>query len=412
MRRPAADPRPIREPVACPDCGLAQRVAAGSDALCRRCGRVLERASGRNGDAALACLTGALLLWIPGVFAPALESRLLDRAIDGRMVDGAIAFWRDGFPAAATLIAFFAMGLPFLRTALLVAVLGSLRPGHPGSGGRGGWRGRAFRTAEALRVWSTPLVYLLAGGVVYGRVSAQLEIEVLAGGWCFIGATALLLIGEASLDRRRVWRAILPPPPPPAPEASLGCRGCGMVLPLSARGGRCPRCAARLRPRKPAPLRRAGAMLLAALALYPVAILLPMTRTTQPTGNVDRNILDGVVELFSRGFWYLGVIVLAASVLIPLGKIVGLGWFIWRARRPRARGLVLRTKAHRAIDGINRFSFVDPYIVALTAPIMAYPGIAEVRAGPGALPFAMVIVLTMLASRFFDTRLMWDRVER
>ena len=52
------------------------------------------------------------------------------------------------------------------------------------------------------------------------------------------------------------------------------------------------------------------------------------------------------------------------------------------------------------------------FIVALTMPIMAYPGIADVHAGPGALPFALVVVLTMLASRYFDTRLMWDAAEK
>jgi paraquat-inducible protein A len=43
---------------------------------------------------------------------------------------------------------------------------------------------------------------------------------------------------------------------------------------------------------------------------------------------------------------------------------------------------------------------------------MAYPGIADVHTGAGALPFALVVVLTMLASHCFDTRLMWDAAEK
>ncbi len=83
-----------------------------------------------------------------------------------------------------------------------------------------------------------------------------------------------------------------------------------------------------------------------------------------------------------------------------------------RVKYPRMRGLVLRTRLHRIIDEINRWSFVDPFIVAMTAPLMVYPGIADVHAGPGALPFALVVVLTMLASSYFDTRLMWDAAEK
>jgi paraquat-inducible protein A len=54
---------------------------------------------------------------------------------------------------------------------------------------------------------------------------------------------------------------------------------------------------------------------------------------------------------------------------------------------------------------------VDPFIVALNAAMMAYPGIVSVHAGPGALPFAFVVVLTMIASRTFDARLMWAAAE-
>ena len=72
---------------------------------------------------------------------------------------------------------------------------------------------------------------------------------------------------------------------------------------------------------------------------------------------------------------------------------------------------MLRTKIYRLIKEINRWSFVDPFIVALTAPLMAYPGIADVHHRSGALPFALVVVLTMLASHCFDTRLMWDAAE-
>jgi paraquat-inducible protein A len=73
---------------------------------------------------------------------------------------------------------------------------------------------------------------------------------------------------------------------------------------------------------------------------------------------------------------------------------------------------VLRTKIHRVLADINPWSFTDPFIVALTIPLLSYPGIADVNAGPGALPFALVVVLTMLASRYFDTRLMWDAAEK
>ncbi len=113
-----------------------------------------------------------------------------------------------------------------------------------------------------------------------------------------------------------------------------------------------------------------------------------MTRTMQPTGLTERTVVDGIAELFGHGFWYFGIVVLLVSVVIPIGKLAGLAWLMLRVKYPRRRGLAFRTKLHRVIHEINRWSFADPFIVAVTAPLMAYQGIADVHAGPGALPFS------------------------
>lgn len=159
-------------------------------------------------------------------------------------------------------------------------------------------------------------------------------------------------------------------------------------------------------------MRLVAALTLAGFVLYPAALLLPMTQTMQPGGLVERNIIDGMTQLFSRGFWYFGIVVFTVSIAVPASKLVVLAWLMLRVKYPRMCGLVLRTRLHRIVDEINRWSFVDPFIVAMTAPLMAYPGIANVHAGPGALPFALMVVLTMLASGYFDTRLMWDAAEQ
>ena len=100
------------------------------------------------------------------------------------------------------------------------------------------------------------------------------------------------------------------------------------------------------------------------------------------------------------------------SVGIPLIKLVVLFWLSLSVRFPHRRLLRFRTRLHRLVDEINPWSFLDPFIVALNASMLAYPGIADVRPAPGVLAFSLVVVLTMIASRLFDARLMWDAVER
>jgi paraquat-inducible protein A len=399
--------------VACPDCGAVQRIGfleGNTDALCWRCREPLERAAGRNATAALACTAAGFMLLFPGNILPLLRSDLLGASFDAHAIDGATAYWQDGWPIMAVFVVLFVVVVPFLRSAMLIAVLGSLHFGY-----RRHWEGVLFRYTEMLRLWSMPGVYVLAGIVTFSRLVAEIGAEVLTGGWCFVAAALLLLLGDMLLDRRRIWQAIRPDAPPPYGALSrhaLGCPACQLLVPADMEGQPCPRCGLTLDRRKPDSLRRTAALTAAALVLYPAGLLIPMTRAVQPGGLVQMNVLDGVGELFRHGFWYLGIVLFTVSVAIPVLKLLILGWLLLRVRYPRPRGLKLRTKIYRAIREINRWSFVDPFIVALTAPLMAYPGIADVHTGAGALPFALVVVLTMLASHCFDTRLMWDAAER
>ena len=55
---------------------------------------------------------------------------------------------------------------------------------------------------------------------------------------------------------------------------------------------------------------------------------------------------------------------------------------------------------------------VDPFVIACFVPVMQYNALIYGRAEPAATPFAMVVVMTMLATRCFDPRLMWDAAGR
>lgn len=395
--------------VACPECGAVQNISPlprRTTAECFRCGMILERTAGRSAGAALALSLAALALFFPGNMLPALRSDLLGASVEARAIDGVSAYYAAGWPVMASFVAMFVIIAPMLRAAFLAAVLGALMLGY-----RRIWQGRLFRLAQALRGWAMAHVFLAAGAVTYSRVAAQLDIELLPGGWCFIAAVMLLMAAEASLDRRRIWNALRREEALPAGVPVVSCLSCQLVLPARHEGEPCPRCARRLRMRRRSSVSRAVALTLASLFLLYPAFFLPMVVTVQPDAVVESTVMDGVRELFGRGFWYLGVIVFFVSVCIPAAKLIVLIWMALSVRFPHRAGLVLRTRLHRIVDEVNHWSFIDPFIVALNAAMLSYPGVADVRPAAGILAFSVVIVLTMIASRMFDARLMWDAVE-
>jgi paraquat-inducible protein A len=87
--------------------------------------------------------------------------------------------------------------------------------------------------------------------------------------------------------------------------------------------------------------------------------------------------------------------------------LVCLAWLLARVRFPQRDGLVRRTRAYRVLRDLVRWPMVIPFIAATATPIVDFPGIDDIIAGPGATPFFLLIALIMLAVASFEPRLMW-----
>ena len=198
-----------------------------------------------------------------------------------------------------------------------------------------------------------------------------------------------------------------------ATAAAMGlvpCRACGQ-LNRARPGARtcCARCGSELRLRKPEARARTIALLGAAYVLYLPANVLPILETGEIGGaKAADTILSGALKLRHGGWWPLAIVILIASIVIPFAKLVVLTWLVISARRGSAARLRARTRLYRLVDVIGKWSMVDIYVGALLVGLVQFEPLATVSPGPAAIAFGAVVVLTMLASRSFDPRLLWD----
>lgn len=193
----------------------------------------------------------------------------------------------------------------------------------------------------------------------------------------------------------------------------IGCHACGQVQAreAAARGRppqRCARCGATLHARNPDSIRRTWALLIAAAILYIPANLLPVLHTASLFGNEDDTIMSGVVYFWVSGDWPLAVIVFVASILVPMLKLSVLALLAWTTQRGSDWRPLERTKLYRIVERIGRWSMLDVFVVTLTVALVRFKSLAVITAGWGALAFACVVVLTMMAALQFDPRLIWD----
>jgi paraquat-inducible protein A len=191
----------------------------------------------------------------------------------------------------------------------------------------------------------------------------------------------------------------------------LTCHVCGQLSRAlsGAIDVHCQRCGSRLHGRKPQSLQRTLALLVAGAILYVPANVLPIMHTSTMIYDEDDTIMSGVVALWSGGSWPLALLVFFVSILVPTLKLLTLSLLLISTHRGWHWRLHERAALFRLIEFIGRWSMLDVFVVALLVALVQLHGVAAIHAGPGALAFASVVVLTMYATQAFDPRLMWDR---
>lgn len=189
------------------------------------------------------------------------------------------------------------------------------------------------------------------------------------------------------------------------------CLCCDMTVDISDGRVRCPRCLTQIQIRMPESLQRTTALLASAAILYVPANLYPIM-TVQQLGRGDpQTILSGVVHLVEGGFWGLALVVFVASIVVPVLKLIGISFLVATVHFRWEGSRLAATRVHRLVEMVGRWSMIDVFTIALLVALVQLGLLAQVDAGIGAVYFATVVVLTMLASQTFDPRLLWDTEE-
>ncbi len=187
------------------------------------------------------------------------------------------------------------------------------------------------------------------------------------------------------------------------------CHTCGKLSPIAI--GACPRCRTTLHVRKPDSIQRTWALLLTAGVLYIPANVLPIMQT-EIFGRVsDSTIFGGVVVLWEHGSYPVALVILIASVFIPLAKLFALVWLSFSVSRQHQTRPRERTVLYRLTELVGRWSMVDIFVVAILVALIQLGGLMSIHPGPASLAFAGVVVVTMFAAMSFDPRLIWDTLE-
>ncbi|WP_130803142.1 paraquat-inducible protein A [Acinetobacter ihumii] len=197
------------------------------------------------------------------------------------------------------------------------------------------------------------------------------------------------------------------------------CHCCGLLsrvspefLKNSGSTARCPRCHSHLHVRKPQSINRTLALVIAASILYVPANVLPMTITDSIFDTQKDTIMSGVIYFWQNQDYLVATVIFAASIFIPILKLLILcflmmsvsmqSWGRWHFQPKHC------TLLYRVVEFVGRWSMIDVFVVSMLTALIQIQSLATILAGPGAVAFGAVVILTMFASLSFDPRIIWD----
>jgi len=188
-------------------------------------------------------------------------------------------------------------------------------------------------------------------------------------------------------------------------QGYVACRSCGRLHLLDRR--RCNRCGARLRPYTLSSLQLVWALLITGIIAYIPANTEPMLSSTLYGVSYEATIVGGAIDFWIYGDHFVAVVVLVASVVIPVSKFIAIAYIAISIHRGSEQRLAVKRQLHEFLEFIGRWSMIDVFVVAVTAAMIQLGLIASVTPGPAAAPFAASVIFTMLAAQMLDTRLIW-----
>lgn len=238
-----------------------------------------------------------------------------------------------------------------------------------------------FFWVKTLLPWSMAEIFLVGTLVSLIKVSSMADISIGLSFYAFVAFSACMTacVIHFDINRYAFWLYGEIPSPKPITERSITVS-----------------------------IQRTWALLITATLLYIPANLLPIMHTQLFGRDEPSTIVGGAITLWESGDYPVAIIIICASVLIPVAKILILTWLNLSVQKGLTRGTKVRTRFYRLTEGIGRWSMIDVFVVAILVALVQLGNTIAIHPGPAAIAFCGVVFITMVAAMTFDNRLIWQ----
>lgn len=268
-------------------------------------------------------------------------------------------------------------------------------------------------------------VFVLGVLISLIKLVALAKIEFHSGFYCTLIFALLMVWCFSRAKPFLIWELVPDPSKEDVKrEMRLGVRGIEQGMILCRHCGRvykadhnfkpfekvqaCPRCGHHNGIRAYHCYQKAFALLISAIIVYIPSNVYPIMYTSYLGASLGSNIIDGVISLWHMHSYFVAIVILVASICIPIIKIICILLLMYWSKRSSGFDPRRIHQLYRVVLFIGRWSMIDVFVVIIMSTVVRMSGLLSISPGLAIVCFSAVVLLTMLAAEELDVRLIWD----
>lgn len=397
----------------CSECDFVSEIEIKNKgrSLCPRCGSTFD-VKGKSKSAARLYSISGLMLLLMSVFIPFLTMNTVGIVTEISLFDVLFMLYQNTELFLATILLCLVFLFPFLLLLIQTCLLWPRFGGAP-------FKKTSLVIYTQLQSWALPEIFMAGVLVSFIKLTSYGTVSFGLGFFSFAFFIFVYLKSTLCFPRLALWHDLGANNYVEKPilinqtaksQQIRSCHCCAAILPQNQKA--CLRCGILGASRFFYSWQQTAAFVISAAILYFPANIFPVMETTFLGASEGSTILDGVIYMFDEGDYPVALIILCASILIPLLKITGLLCLLWICHSTKITEIEQCkkwTKIYHAIEIIGKWSMIDVFVVVLLTALINDGQLVAVTPDLGVYFFASVVIITMIASKKFDPRLIWDR---
>jgi len=404
--------------IICPKCHTLHqkiRIHKGENAKCDNCNKVLYHYDERILDQGLALgITGLILFIVANIF-PLVRVDLLGHEQHVTIISMLLSIFDNGFYIVGIVVSFLIFIFPMMILLIYITLSWMMMSGV----GKDISKELLILLSKILP-WNMMEIYLVSILVALVKLVGYMQIHFGLSFWALVlfvildvYLTKSVHIGELWELRYRIFHSNVCSDANDNLEVDkshlVRCSICESVNLDRGDDIYCHRCNSRIFRNLKIGTAKAWALLITALIFYIPANIYPILISEQLGSKHGNTIVGGIILLWEDGSYPIALIILVASVLVPILKFIVLIYLLINSKIKRyERSKINQHKLHYMTEIIGPWSMVDVFVVAVLTGLVQMTTI-KIIAGPGATAFVLMVLFTMFAALSIDTRVFEER---